>query len=167
MRPITETLIHQVGTEVLTHQLGEVVITNHKQGRSNTEKVAVSDELISVWPISDKTPRAFTTDEARDKFLDAFWGNLDYWHNNVPSRSVFDAMTGLMHSTLALLDGCNMSVPGFQLIPYAADEDKQYLIDQGENYYTPVEHNILDIGGYLHELMYSHMPAHLRAFGIC
>lgn len=71
-------------------------------------------------------------------------------------------MSGLAFSILTALDGEAGDLPGFHVVPCAAEEDKDYLISQGENWYPRlsqrVKDTLCDIGGSLHEVFHSLDP---------
>lgn len=103
--------------------------------------------------------REFTTDEVRNQFLDHVRGLIEYWSTvdlDQQSDTVEYRVGGVVHSLLATLDGCSMVLPGFIVAPCPHEDDKQYNIDEGENWY-PENHQssvCADISGGLHELLY-------------
>jgi len=93
-------------------------------------------------------PRAYTEEEIRDMFLNHISVMCKYWseirnghHNTELSR-----MEGLAFSILVLLDG-GTELPGFKVIPCPHEDDKQFCIDNEENWFP----DDCDIGGGLHE----------------
>jgi len=80
-------------------------------------------------------PRAYTEDEMRDQFLDAvrriarFWADLDE-----NKTSMQDRCDGVAFSVLSLMDGCNIGLPPVDLVFRPHPSDKQYHIDEGENW---------------------------------
>jgi hypothetical protein len=67
-------------------------------------------------------------------------------------------LQGLMHSTLATLDGCSAELPAFIVAPDPHLEDKAYR-KQDERDWWPENHRVLskikgDISGGLHERFY-------------
>ncbi len=103
-------------------------------------------------------PRQYTNEETREEFLKYMWNLIDYWDKETPHRNTREKLTGLMHSVLATLDGCACASPGFLVIPCPHKDDKQFNIDNGENWYPPVDDKLKehDIGGSLHELYYNY-----------
>lgn len=100
----------------------------------------------------DNKPREKTEDEVRQEFLEAIWSRINYWKNS--DTYEVDKYEGLAFSILSLLDGESCDLPGFIVAPLPSSEDKEYYIDNGENYY-PENHNSnvkCDIAGGLHEL---------------
>ena len=102
--------------------------------------------------------RELTTDEVRDRFLDHVRGLIEYWSTVELNGddSVEHRVSGVVHSLLVTLDGGSLGLPGFIVAPCPHQSDKQYYIDEGENWY-PENHESqvnADIGGYLHELLY-------------
>lgn len=96
-------------------------------------------------------PRAYTEDEIRRQFLDHVWVTALYWSRANGGGDALDRITGFAHSMLAAIDGAAASLPAFKLVPDPHPDDKQFHIDEGENYYP----DDVDIAGSLHELMYA------------
>jgi hypothetical protein len=100
-------------------------------------------------------PRAYTADEVRDQLLQSVWQNVRYWGghdgSNVPAdRPKDECLQGVAFSILALLDGCEMSLPAFKLVPDPHPDDEAYCRGQGDNWYSP-DHPVEDM---LHEHFY-------------
>lgn len=123
-------------------------------------------------------PRAYTTEEVRLQFIQHVRGLIQYWSHNPPpvdiaakealmtqAELIESRVSGCCHSLLALIDGSCVNMPGFKLIPNIHPDDKQFHIDEGENYYTAVESVVgeaaaddideLDIGGNLAHGLYN------------
>ena len=101
-------------------------------------------------------PRAYTEAEIREQFLKQVWGLARYWagmdNSNVePNSTPLDRITGFAHSLLANIDGCSLAMPGFKMTPCPAPEDKEYCIENDENWYP----DDVDIAGGLHELLFN------------
>ena len=96
-------------------------------------------------------PREYTTEEIREKFMNHIRGLIDYW-DGVEKETTKEKIEGFAFSLLATLDGSSMDLPGFVLAPAPHEDDKQYHIDNNENYY-PENVSDSDIAGYLHELI--------------
>jgi hypothetical protein len=77
-------------------------------------------------------------------------GLAKYWATVDGEKSVQDRIEGAMFSTLAMLDGSSIDLPGFDLVACPHEEDKQFHIDNGENWIEP-ETRISDA---LHEHWY-------------
>lgn len=94
-----------------------------------------------------ETPRAWTADEIRDMLIEKFREIADYWAETDLKRPEFGNMTpqediayrchGVAFTMLSTLDGCSMDLPGFDLIPTPHPSDKQYCIDEEENWFDP------------------------------
>lgn len=96
------------------------------------------------------TPREYTAEEVRAKLLRHVWALIDYWDEGKPNKRA--AMEGLAFSILSTLDGSAMDLPGFAVIPAPHPEDKEYRLEQGENYYRDFDpEGHCDIAGGLHE----------------
>jgi len=100
--------------------------------------------------------RELTKEEVRTKFLKHVWGMIEYWDTMVGEKTSGEKLSGLTHSILAAIDGCSTDLPGFILAPSPHESDKQYLIDNDEDYFPENHENDVnaDIGGCLHELLY-------------
>lgn len=96
--------------------------------------------------------REYTEDEVRNQFLDHVKVMVDYWENNVGHKTTKERLEGLAFSILVAIDG-GSGLPSFILAPRPHEDDKQYNVDNEENYY-PENHNSdvkCDIAGGLHE----------------
>jgi len=96
--------------------------------------------------------REKTVEEVREEFLEHIRGLVNYW-DGVENYTTKDKLQGLAFSILTTLDGCT-DLPSFIVAPLPHKDDKQYKIEEDENYY-PENHNIdvkCDIAGDLHEL---------------
>jgi hypothetical protein len=107
-----------------------------------------------------ENPREKTEEEVRNEFLDYMWAIIDYWEKESRAVTSRDKLEGLMHSVLATLDGSAAVLPAFIVAPLPCEEDKEYDISKGENYYpyNNPDNIKCDIGGSLHELFYSRKP---------
>lgn len=85
--------------------------------------------------------REYTLEEVREEFI----GNLrelsTYWATLHGDRPVKERCDGLVFSILTLLDGMSSGSCGFKIIPDPHPEDKQYHMDNEENWY-PFEGDI-------------------------
>jgi hypothetical protein len=98
--------------------------------------------------------RELTEEECRDKFLSKIAVIVKVWEKDSMTPAPLARMEGLVHSILALIDGCSGGVPGFILAPCPHEDDKQYSIDEGHEHYWPQNHKSevnCDISGGLHE----------------
>lgn len=101
--------------------------------------------------------REYTTEEIREQFLDHIRAMVNYW-DSIPKETTKEKLDGLAFSILAALDGSSAGLPGFIVAPLPHQDDKQYNIENDENYYPEndeIENQIKgDIAGLLHELFY-------------
>ncbi len=74
-----------------------------------------------------------TEEEVREEFLSQIRTYVEYW-SNVNEYDTKRKLEGLAFSILNIIDGCT-SLPGFILSPIINEEDRQYHIDNGEDYY--------------------------------
>jgi len=97
--------------------------------------------------------REYTEEEVREQFLDHVRMLIDYW-DKVNTETTKDKLEGLAFSICSTIDGCAMDLPGFILAPLPHESDKQYHIDNDENYYPENKEANCDIAGSLHELLF-------------
>lgn len=93
--------------------------------------------------------RAKTKEEVRKEFINKVNSIVEYWSDECvgncdPSK---DAAEGVAFSIMTLIDGCT-ELPSFDLIPCPHPEDKQYNIDNGNDWY---ESEIINADVMLHE----------------
>ncbi len=101
--------------------------------------------------------REFTEDEIRHQFLEHIRFLVDYFDKDTALESQKERLSALAHSILCVIDGCAVGLPAFILAPLPHEDDKQFNIENGENYY-PENHDLVvkcDIAGCLHELFYN------------
>ncbi len=79
-------------------------------------------------------PRAWTPDELRDSLLEHVRQIAHYWATNAQSGNLADRCDGVAFSILAMMDGCTIGIPPVDLVFRPHEEDKQYHIDNGENW---------------------------------
>jgi hypothetical protein len=98
--------------------------------------------------------REKTMEEVKEEFLNHIRGMVDYW-NEIQKDTTKEKLNGLAFSILTMLDGYS-SMPSFIVAPLPHEDDKEYNIENEEDYY-PENHNSdvkCDIAGSLHELFY-------------
>ena len=79
--------------------------------------------------------RAKTAEEVREEFLIHIREISNYW-SSLPNRTDKERCDGVAFSILNIIDGCS-SLPSFDLLVSPHEDDKQYNIDEGEDYYEP------------------------------
>lgn len=118
--------------------------------------------------------KEITREEARYILMKHLVGMVGYWEKEDRAPSSREKLEGLLHSILAALDGCAMGPPGYHLIPCTSEEDKDFAIKEGFDYYPYVEEDDLpsyDVGGALHEGLHGYFegkvkkPENLYDFG--
>lgn len=98
-----------------------------------------------------------TTEEIREEFVKHVWNMIAYWDQQVGGEAdTRRKMEGLAFSILSTLDGSSASLPGFIVAPHPHEDDKEYMIQNGEDYYPYNDSDdvVSDIGGSLHEVFY-------------
>lgn len=100
-------------------------------------------------------------DEIRKRFLSHCWELIDYWLTQSRRETERERMSGCVFSILAMMDGSTIGLPGFLVIPNPHEDDKQFAIDNGDDYFPFPEGDVdecVDIGGCLHELFNNYDP---------
>jgi len=114
--------------------------------------------------VENLKPREYTEEETREKFLRHIWMILEHClKNDEQMPNTQHKMEVFMHSFLAALDGCSLDIPPFIVAPIGSDENTEYFVKHGENFYPVQDQDKIkcDIGGGLHELMYKYKPKSL------
>lgn len=96
-------------------------------------------------------PRAKTADELRFEFLESLRELIDYWLE-VKRDTERERMSGLVFSILNLFDGTTMGFPALDLVARQHPDDKQYHIDNGENWIE--DGTVINGDSMLHEEWY-------------
>jgi len=102
--------------------------------------------------------REKTVDEVREDFLQHIRTLVNYWDEvgepDAP-KTQKERLAGLAFSIMVTLDGGAGNLPGFVVAPISAEGDKEWYIQQGEDYYADLDEDSIkcDIAGYLHELL--------------
>lgn len=120
-----------------------------------------TDELPDFFA-GDRTPdspRAWTEEEIRSRFLAHVWHLIRYWgghdgSNVEEDRPKDECLEGLAFSLLAAIDGSAMALPGFTLMPAPDESDEEYMKENGANWYP----DDVDIAGGLHSFLYGCKP---------
>ncbi len=108
--------------------------------------------------------RKFTEDEIRDRFIAHVWTMIDYQEQK-ESRTSREKLQGLAFSILAAIDGKAMALPAFELCPSPHPDDKQFHIDEGDDYYPEGDEHV-DIAGSLHDRLYRWAEENGRKFRV-
>lgn len=96
------------------------------------------------------TSRAYTEEEVRMEFLNYIAGMAYYWAKQ-PGLTDLEKCNGLAFSVLTLIDGGTF-MPSFDLIPCPHEEDKDFHIEEGENWYEPTVINNCQLHELWHEV---------------
>jgi hypothetical protein len=98
-------------------------------------------------------PRAYTAEEARDRFLDYLRTIAHYWAGPMPTeRTVQERLDGLAFSILAAIDGCSPELPALDISLSPHPDDKAYCESGGENWFELGM--VINADCHLHELYY-------------
>lgn len=92
-------------------------------------------------------PRAMTKQEMADRFLKTVVALARYWAT-VPAEKLmpdqkpeYARVSGMAFSMLSILDGCNMGLPAFNLVPVCDEGDRDYMARAGENWWQEIAIN--------------------------
>lgn len=114
-----------------------------------------SEMRAYVEKVLKEEPQEKTTGQIQREFIEYLWNMIDYWENNHARKTTKEKMSGLVFTILAALDGCD-ALPAFIVAPCPHENDKEYFIEQGKDYYPYNDTEIVkgDIAGSLHEVFY-------------
>jgi hypothetical protein len=98
-----------------------------------------------------EAPRAYTKEEVRENFLQAIRSLPKYWANVDNGYTTEEKISGAFHSFLSLLDGSS-HLPCFDLVLRPHHDDKDFHIEEGENYYE--DGMVINDDCLLHEIFY-------------
>ncbi len=97
--------------------------------------------------------KEFTTTEVQKQFMNHVRMLIEYW-DKTDKETTKEKIEGFAHSLLATIDGSSVDLPAFILAPAPHEDDKQYYIDNEENYYAENNNVNCNIAGDLHDLLY-------------
>ena len=81
-------------------------------------------------------PREYTAEEVRGMFFAQLRIMVDSWAGDFPKpKTTRERLSGLVFSILVMLDGHSGHGPGFRVCPNPHPGDKQYNIDDNENWF--------------------------------
>jgi hypothetical protein len=80
-------------------------------------------------------PRAKTAEEVRQEVIEYLAGMAEYW-DSMPNKTSKEKLDGLVFSFFTMLDGVT-SLPAFDLVLRPHENDKEFFISEGENWYEP------------------------------
>jgi len=99
-------------------------------------------------------PRAMDKEEVMDQVLRRVEGMVDEWER-YPHKTTRERLEGVIYSFLALLDGCDIGIPGFIVAPLPSKEDSDLRGIEGSAWFpdnTEAENVVqCDLGGTLHD----------------
>ena len=103
--------------------------------------------------------RAYTTEEVRDQFMEhvrrlaAYWANLpDIDSATGRPLTVRGRCEGVAFSILNVIDGTSMALPSFDLVAKPHEDDKEFHIENEENWIEP--DTVINGDCLLHEMFY-------------
>jgi hypothetical protein len=77
--------------------------------------------------------QAIPAEDLRDEFLLTLAGYAHYWAT-LPDKTALERCNGFAFSVLAMLDGCNMGLPAFDLVARPHPDDKALLQAEGRDW---------------------------------
>lgn len=95
--------------------------------------------------------KAYTKEEAREQFLGHVKQLVQYWESETGYTHTKDKLSGLAFSMLVLIDG-RSSMPAMDIVMRPHHEDKQYHIDNGDDYFE--DGTVINDDSMLHEMFY-------------
>jgi hypothetical protein len=143
----------EIQKELLSEEVQDLI---ESTARKAVQQVLQEKGLLDPYerpPIDPSLPRAYTTEEVTEQLMEGFVNSVRYWQTQPNCGTMEDRVSGVVFSVLAMLDGSQIDLPAFDLMPSPTEEDKEYCISEGENYYDPET----VISTSLHELFYSTM----------
>lgn len=81
--------------------------------------------------------RAYTEEEIKNKILHHLAHLVDYWSDNdiIKRETTKERMQGLVHSMLAFMGGRTLGCCALDIVAAPHEDDKEYHISEGENYF--------------------------------
>lgn len=80
--------------------------------------------------------RAYTAEELRERFLDHVRHQIAYWEREGRAPTAREKLEGLAFSIMNIFDGTT-GLPAFDITAAPHPDDKQFNIDNGENWIEP------------------------------
>ena len=74
----------------------------------------------------NKKPTEMTIEQIREAFLEGVRNHIDYWLNETKASTSKDKLEGLAFSLMSMLDGCDINIPRFIVVPNPHEDDKEY-----------------------------------------
>jgi hypothetical protein len=96
--------------------------------------------------------RAKTVEEVRAEFIQRVKAIANHWATEQEPMSLKFRCDGVASSILALIDGAYLGFPAIDMMAAPHDEDKEFSIENGENWY---EKNQVFNDCQLHEMFHS------------
>jgi hypothetical protein len=99
-------------------------------------------------------PVAYTAEELREGFLEHIRNLVGYWERESRAPTPREKLEGLAFSMLNIFDGTT-ALPAFDIVAAPHPDDKQYHIDNDENWIEP---GTIINDCMLHELFHKEAP---------
>jgi len=94
--------------------------------------------------------REYTNKEIVEELIEGIKNSIAYWVDRTDKTNE-EIIEGATHSVLCIFDGIT-SLPAFNISVSPHPDDKQYNIDNGDNYYP--ENKIINDDIYMHDLVF-------------
>jgi len=127
----------KVQEELNREQIEELMTQSAKKA---VEQVLRERGMLNPYeqpPVDPSDPRPYTTEEAVNNLMEGVVHNVRYWQTQPNCGTMEDRVEGVAFSILSMLDGSQIDIPPFSLMP---DVDEDYVddcIENGDNYYNP------------------------------
>jgi hypothetical protein len=140
----------QIQEQLNKEQIEELIETAAKKAVAQVFKEHGLGNPYEQPAVDPNAPRAYTSEEVTEQVMEQICHDIHYWQTQPNCGSMENRVEGVIHSTLAMLDGCKLRLPAFDLVPDVHEDDKDYHIENGENYYD--SKSVASTS--LHELLY-------------
>lgn len=99
--------------------------------------------------------KEYSEEEVTEMVLGHIKVLIEHWEHESRAKTVGEKLEGLAFSILTMIDG-STNLPRFILAPDPHPDDKEYNIDNEEDYFPENQESnvVCDISGCLHELFY-------------
>lgn len=91
-----------------------------------------------------------TAEDVRHQFMSQIRSAAYEW-SAFPDKTTAQRLDGLVHSILAMIDGCSIGTPAFDLVARPHPDDKQHCIDEGDDWIE--DGTVINADVALHELL--------------
>lgn len=94
--------------------------------------------------------KEITAEQVREQVLSHLRHLASYW-SSLQDKTPKERCEGMVFSMLTMIDGCS-GLPSFDLVVRPHPDDKQFHIDEGEDYYA--DGQVINRDVHLHDLFF-------------